>query len=229
MVFLFISIKTAFLQEAFKFANSNWWIFGIWNRDPLHAARVASTWAGLWEIRHPGTFWLNWQKGEKIQVEARVFEWTSARNSILPSERAKKSWCQWIKKAIQIQDSEEEYVEKTRVAKEVIITLPLPAWTMWTSSPRWISRVKVSLSCWSYETKWGPPIFWGSWWPSAAWLHPAELLKNVWKLKASSPIMSNQNHRKVCSKKAYSPGFGLVFSCCFGFFVWMIFFCNYFF
>lgn len=32
-----------------------------------------------------------------------------------------------MKKAIQIQDSEEECVEWTRIAKEVIITWPLPA------------------------------------------------------------------------------------------------------
>lgn len=31
-----------------------------------------------------------------------------------------------MKKAIQIQDSEEEYVEKTRMAKEVIVILALP-------------------------------------------------------------------------------------------------------
>lgn len=48
-------------------------------------------------------------------------------------------------------------------------------------------------------------------------LYPAELLKNVWKLKTFSPIMSKQNHRKLCSEKAYSPGFGLDV-CCFGLF-----------
>lgn len=146
MVFLFISIKTAFLQEAFKFIHSNWWIIGIWNTDLLHAARVVSAWAGLAGIRHPGTFWLNWQKHENIQLKVRVFEWTSARNLISPSQKTGKSWCQWMKEAIKIQ-------EKARMAKEVIITWPLPAWTMWTSSPRWIPRLKVSLSCWSHTNQ----------------------------------------------------------------------------
>lgn len=46
-----------------------------------------------------------------------------------------------MKKDTQIQDSEEEYVEKTRMTKEVIIIiLALPVWNTWTSSPRWISR-----------------------------------------------------------------------------------------
>lgn len=44
-------------------------------------------------------------------------------------------------------------------------------------------------------------------------LHPAELLKNYWKLKASSPTISKQNHRKLCSKKVYFPGCGLDFFC----------------
>lgn len=65
---------------------------------PLACCKSLSTWAGLGGVRHPGTFWLNWKKCEKIQVEARVFEWTSARNSASPSERTKNSWCQWMKK-----------------------------------------------------------------------------------------------------------------------------------
>lgn len=48
-------------------------------------------------------------------------------------------------------------------------------------------------------------------------LYPPELLKNVWKLKAFSPIVSKQNHRKLRSEKAYFPGCGLGF-CCFGLF-----------
>lgn len=129
-----------FLQEAFNLPIliDEYLVFEIPN---LHAAKIVSTWPGLWGVRHPCTFWLTWQKGEKIQVEARVFELTSARNSISPSERTKSSWCQWMKKDTQIQDSEEEYVEKTRMTKEVIIIiLALPVWNTWTSSPRWISR-----------------------------------------------------------------------------------------
>lgn len=169
------------------------------------------------------------QKGEKIQVEARVFEWTSARNSMSASERTKNSWCQWMKEAIQIQDSEEEYRKKTKMAKEMIITQPLTAWTMWTCSPGWISKLKISQSCWSHTSQ-VRSSFWGSQWPSAPWLptgcsSSCCAAKKCLETQNILPDNVKTKSWKSLFWKAYSPVLGLGFFLLFWAFLCEWFFC----